>query len=131
MSRAVTADVGYAHAEVPKIELVVWPWRGAAQQAQQAAQQIEAGEAAPPEGEAEAPAGEGAGGAVVPAEVAAPSMQDPSLHLPDYLTSAAQLAGAERRRPGPGARSLAALEHHMGALRDSWQGMMAGHGPAP
>eukprot|EP00887_Chlorella_sp_A99_P000377 scaffold13.g377.t1 len=69
VSREVHADIGYAHFEVPKLEVVVWPWK--ARQGNEAAEAEGAAQASPPPPRAApAPAAAGAAGAAAGAAAA-------------------------------------------------------------
>ncbi len=102
--RAVEADVGYAHAEIPKLELVVWPGRRAAGEGAP-------GEEGPARPAAAAPARASSEGGEPGAVAAPPPARSPAAApLPVFLTDlppeepAPRGAGgaARRRRPkGP------------------------------
>jgi hypothetical protein len=136
VSRDVHADVGYAHVEVPKIELVVWPWRNSAKHlaAAAAAARAAEAEAAPPAGEGvPSPVdvteveGPGAPAAPLAANPAAATNSGANPYLPDYLVGAgeAAAAGSGRRRPArrdnPVQEQLSSLARHLKDLSGTWQ----------
>ncbi len=101
--RAVEADVGYAHAEIPKLELVVWPGRRAAGEGASG----EKGAARPV---AAAPARASSEGGEPGEPAAAPARSPAAAPLPAFLTDlppeepaprGADGAGRRRRPKGP------------------------------
>jgi len=102
VSRDVHAELGYAHAEVAKVELVVWPWRNNPRR------QLRM--------EANGEVHEGAGTADVTA--------NEDGWAADQTAEGAVKASADRSGGGPigkGKEVLAQLQHHIKELQHSWQ----------
>lgn len=139
INREVHADVGYAHLDIPRLELVVWPWGRQPGSSNgdgsvcssggggSAAAGTAAAAAAGSTEVAAGGAGEGAGAAAPLAAADSTAAGQQQEHLPDYLRGeapAAAGAGSSRAKVGRGGgsrqASLQQLNSHMACLSGRW-----------
>lgn len=139
INREVHADVGYAHLDIPRLELVVWP-RGkpaaAANVDSSGGGSSAAAEGAASSGEAELVALPAGGSGLVGGSVASPASSAASIsaaaaadeHLPEYLRGEASGGTAVASRGSSGGRgsagrrkaALQQLNTHVACLSGRW-----------